>query len=105
DNEYLPAYQLQLIAGRNLQPSNMTREFLVNESLVKSLGLKNPEDILNKEISMWDDRITCTVVGVLKDFNDRSFRHELAPLLITTNVTMYNQAGIKLTTANLASTL
>jgi len=105
DNEYLPAYQLQLIAGRNLQPSNMTREFLVNESLVKSLGLKNPEDILNKEISMWDDRIKCTVVGVLKDFNDRSFRHELAPLLITTNVTMYNQAGIKLTTANLASTL
>ena len=105
DNEYLPAYQLQLIAGRNLQPSNMTREFLVNESLVKSLGLKNPEDILNKEISMWDDRIKCKVVGVLKDFKDRSFRHELAPLLITTNVTMYNQAGIKLTTANLASTL
>ncbi len=105
DNEYLPAYQLQLIAGRNLQPSNRTREFLVNESLVKSLGLKNPEDILNKEISMWDDRIKCTVVGVLKDFNDRSFRHDLAPLLITTNVTMYDQAGIKLTTTNIASTL
>lgn len=105
DDEYLPAYQLQLIAGRNLKPSSMTREFLVNESLVKSLGLKNPEDILNKEISIWEDRIKCVVVGVLKDFNDRSFHHDLAPLLITTNVTMYNQAGIKLTTTNIASTL
>jgi ABC-type antimicrobial peptide transport system permease subunit len=105
DDDYVPAYKLPLIAGRNLQPSGMTKEFLVNESLVKSLGFKNPEDILNKEISIWGDRIKCPVVGVLKDFNDRSFRHDLAPLLITTNNTMYTQAGIKLATTNISSTL
>src|SRR5687767_2952316 len=105
DNGYVPAYKLQLVAGRNLQASGMTREFLVNESFVKSLGLKKPEDILNKEISIWDDQIKCPVVGVLKDFNDRSFRHDLAPLLVTTNHTMYSQAGIKLETANISSTL
>ncbi len=105
DDEYVPTYKLQLVAGRNLQPSKMTREFLVNESLVKSLGLKKPEDILNKEISIWGDRIKCPVVGVLKDFNDRSFRHDVAPLLITTDNVMYSQAGIKLTTANMSSTL
>lgn len=101
DNEYMPVYQLQLVAGRNLQPSGPTREFLVNESFAKSLGFKNPEDILNKEISMWDDMIKCPVVGVLKDFNDRSFREDLAPLLISTNITMYRQAAIKLATANI----
>jgi ABC-type antimicrobial peptide transport system permease subunit len=105
DNGYVPAYKLQLVAGRNLQPSDMTREFLVNESLVKSLGFKKPEDILNKEISMLDDRIKCPVVGVLKDFNDRSLRHDLAPLLITTNITMYRQAAIKLATTDISSTL
>jgi ABC-type antimicrobial peptide transport system permease subunit len=105
DTEYVPTYKLQLVAGRNLRPSSMTREFLVNESLVKSLGLKKPEDILNKEISIWGDRIKCPVVGVLKDFNDRSLRNDLAPLLITTNGTMYSQAGIKLSTTNISSTL
>ncbi len=105
DEEYVPAYKLQLIAGRNLQPSGPTREFLVNESLMKSLGIKNPDEILNKEISMWGDRIKCPVVGVLKDFNDRSFRHYPAPLLITTNGTMYSQAAIKLETKNISSTL
>jgi putative ABC transport system permease protein len=105
DNEYVSTYKLPLIAGRNLNPSGYTREFLVNESLMKSLGIKDPKDILNKEISMWGDRIKCPVVGVLKDFNDRSFRHNLAPLLITTNNTMYSQAGIKLATTNIASTL
>lgn len=105
DNAYVSAYKLPLIAGRNLQPSDYTREFLINESMMKSLGIQNPDDILNKQISMWGDRIKCPIVGVLKDFNDRSFRQDVAPLLITTNVTMYNQAAIKLETTDIASTL
>ncbi|MDB4920055.1 ABC transporter permease, partial [Mucilaginibacter sp.] len=105
DEGYVPAYKLQLIAGRNLQPSKMTKEFLVNESLVESLGLKKPEDILNKEISIWSDNIKCPVVGVVKDFNDRSFRNNLAPLVITQDVAMYNQVGIKLATTNISSTM
>ncbi|HVU58269.1 MAG TPA: ABC transporter permease [Puia sp.] len=105
DNEYVPAYKLKLVAGRNLQPSDPTKEFLVNETLVKRLGFKKPEDILNKEISIWDGRIKCPVVGVLKDFNNRSFRHDLAPLIVATNITMYRQAGIKLATTNLSSTM
>ena len=105
DNDYVPTYKLQLIAGRNLQPSGWTREFLVNESLVKRLGLKKPEDIIGKEISMMDGLIKCPVVGVVKDFNDRPLRNNLAPLLMATNSTMYRQASIKLSTANMAGTM
>ena len=105
DNDYVPTYKLKLIAGRNLEPSGWTKEFLVNESFVKSLGLKKPEDILNKEVSIMDGLIKCPVVGVLKDFNDRSLRNDVAPLLIATNSTMYRQASIKLSTTNLASTM
>jgi ABC-type antimicrobial peptide transport system permease subunit len=105
DNDYVPTYKLQLVAGRNLQPSGPTKEFLVNESFVKSLGLKKPEDILNKEISIMGGLIKCPVVGVLKDFNDRSLRQSLSPLLIATNVTMYRQASIKLSTTNIAYTM
>jgi ABC-type antimicrobial peptide transport system permease subunit len=77
----------------------------VNELFVKSLGLKTPEDILNKEISIMDGLIKCPVVGVLKDFNDRSLRQNLAPLLIATNATMYRQASIKLSTTNMATSM
>jgi putative ABC transport system permease protein len=105
DHNYVPTYKLGLVAGRNLQPSGYTQEFLVNESFVKSLGLKQPEDVLNKEVSMWDGLIKCPVVGVVKDFNNRSFRQSVAPLLITTNSTMYRQAAIKLATTNISSTM
>ncbi|MBD0332013.1 MAG: ABC transporter permease, partial [Chitinophagaceae bacterium] len=105
DNDYVQTYKLQLVAGRNLEPSGPTKEFLVNESFVKSLGLKKPEDILGKEISIMGGLIKCPVVGVLKDFNDRSLRQSLSPLLIATNSTMYRQASIKLSTTNMASTM
>jgi putative ABC transport system permease protein len=88
-----------------LQPSGPTKEFLVNKSFVKSLGLKKPEDILNKEVSIMGGLIKCPVVGVVKDFNDRSLRQNLAPLLIATNATMYRQASIKLSITNIASTM
>jgi ABC-type antimicrobial peptide transport system permease subunit len=105
DNDYVPTYKLQLVAGRNLEPSPWTKEFLVNESFVKSLGLKKPEEVIGKEISMLNGLIKCPVVGVVKDFNDRSLRSDLAPLLMATNSTMYRQASIKLSTTNMASTM
>jgi ABC-type antimicrobial peptide transport system permease subunit len=105
DNDYLQTYKLQLVAGRNLEPSGWTKEFLVNESFVKSLGIKKPEEIIGKEISMMNGLIKCPVVGVVKDFNDRSLRDNLAPLLMAENSTMYRQASIKLSTANVASTM
>lgn len=105
DDDYVSTYKLNLVAGRNLQPSGWTREFLVNESFVKNLGLKKPEDILNKEISMMNGLIKCPVVGVLKDFNNRSLRQSMAPMIVATNSTMYRQASIKLSTANIASSM
>ena len=105
DEDYVRTFKLQIVAGRNLEPSGWTKEFLVNESFVKSLGLKKPEDIIGKEVSMLNGLIKCPVVGVVKDFNDRSLRNSLAPLLMATNSTMYRQASIKLPTANISSTM
>lgn len=105
DNDYLQTFKLQLVAGKNLKPSGYTQEFLVNESFVKSLGLKKPEDIIGKELSMLNGLIKCPVVGVVKDFNDVSLRQNLAPLLITTNSTMYRQASLKLATANMSTSM
>lgn len=105
DTGYLSTYQLQLVAGRALQPSGMTKELLVNESFARKLGFTNPEDILNKEVSLWNDLIKCPVVGVLKDFNNRSLQHDLAPMIISTNGTMYRQIAIKLSTTNVGATL
>ena len=105
DSHFISTYKLNLVAGRNLKPTGMTQEFLVNESLMRSLGITNPEEILGKEISIWNGVIKCPVVGILKDFNNQSFHHNLAPMIVSSNNTMYSMAGIKLQSAGIAATL
>jgi ABC-type antimicrobial peptide transport system permease subunit len=104
DNNYLTTYQLPLIAGRNMYPSDTVREFLVNESLVKSLGIKDPAEVLNKDLQLYG-QLRGQIVGVLKDYHDRSFRAPFAPLLISTLKSEYSQAGIKLSVSNIPAAL
>ena len=104
DNEYLPGYKLPLIAGRNIEESDTIKEFLVNEMLLRNLGIRNPQDALNKEINLYG-HVKGPIVGVLKDFYTRSFRDGLAPLIISSSKSDYNEASIKLDSKELTSSM
>ena len=100
DNEYVPGFRLPLAAGRNLNPSDTINEFLVNEMVLRNLGVKDPRMALNKEILL-GGHARGPIVGVLKDFNTRSFRDDLAPLIIASSKRDYSQASIKLDSKDL----
>ena len=82
DADYLKTYSIPLVAGRNLAPSDTAREFLVNETFLKRLGITDPQQALNKEVDLWG-QMKFNIVGVVKDFNAMSLRQALVPVLIT----------------------
>jgi len=96
DADYFKTYGLQLIAGRAYVPSDTVNEFVVNEALVKKLGLKNPKDILGKEISFWNRRIHARVVGVIRDFHSNSLRDPIVPAVLACRTRNYSTIGIKI---------
>ncbi|HWZ15588.1 MAG TPA: ABC transporter permease [Mucilaginibacter sp.] len=104
DDQYLKTYHLALVAGRNVLPSDTMREFLVNEALVQKLGIRNPELALNKEMAL-NPRMKGLIVGVLKNYHNRSLKNEDAPMFITTFKRAYQLTNIKLTTGNITATL
>ena len=104
DEQYIPTYKLKLVAGRNVVASDTIREFLVNEALTKKLGITNPENALNKQIAL-GKFAKGRIVGVLKNYHNRSFKDDYAPLLITTFKKNYELTNIKLNTANVAASL
>ena len=59
---------------------------------------------LNKEIYLYGNA-KGPIVGVLKDFYTRSFRDDLAPLIITSYKRDYNEASIKLDSKELTSSM
>ena len=104
DDQFVNLYKLKLEAGRNLLPSDTMKEFLINEALTKKLGLAKPEDALNKQLVLWG-RFKGQIVGILKNYHNRSLRNDDAPMLITTANRIYNIASIKLNLGSMAQTI
>ena len=82
DENYLPTYELNLLAGRNFAKERIMDEnaVILSESAVQMLGYNSSEEVLGQLISRkyrnWED---VTVIGVVKDINHRSLTHEQTP--------------------------
>ena len=103
DANYLPTFHLKLVAGRNLFPSDTTREFLVNETFVRKLNLKSPNDIINKNVTI--NGKAALVVGVVKDFYNYSFRTDIAAVAILSNCYNYQNCAVKINLAHTKATM
>lgn len=95
DSGYFNTFHLELAAGRQPFPSDTLREVLVNETLVKKLGLRSKEEILGKTIGFEAGK-RYPVVGVVKDFNDNSLRDAISPLVITSDYNGYGTVALRL---------
>ena len=104
-DQYVPTFDLQVVAGRNLQPSDTVREFLLNETAVKRLGIQSYQDVIGKKMRIGLNNSEGIVVGVVKDFHAKSFHEIISPLCITTSSDWYYNCAVKINSATLSSTL
>jgi len=80
DERYLPLYDIKILAGRNLFPSDTMKEVVINENLSKVLGFKDPNEAIGKQLTTWHRNVS--IVGVVKDFHKYSYKEPIRPLLI-----------------------
>jgi putative ABC transport system permease protein len=105
DDRYLALYGLPLVAGRNLVVRDSTTEFIVNEELVRRLGIADPATILGRRLYNDNAQLEGTIVGVAKNFHHQSLQNALEPLVIYPLPRIHGTVGIKLRTANLPAAL
>jgi putative ABC transport system permease protein len=104
DSSYLNTFQIALAAGRAPYPSDTARELLVNETLVRKLGLSSANQILGRFLS-FDGQTKLSIVGVMKDFNSKSLKEAVSPFVLASNVHAYNYIALKLNPASMRTTL
>ncbi|MDJ1466788.1 ABC transporter permease [Cytophagaceae bacterium DM2B3-1] len=92
DTSYFRLYNLSLVAGRIYFPSDTIREFVVNETVVRNLGISNPADVIGKRVKVAGK--TAPIVGVVKDFHPRSLHAAIDPVVMTTMKNEYGLANI-----------
>jgi putative ABC transport system permease protein len=96
DPEYFKTFNLQFVAGHAFSTSDTVREFVVNETLLKKLGILNPQDAIGKEINFWNGGKVANIVGVVRDFNANSLRRPLAPVVLSTWKSVYQTINIRI---------
>ena len=98
DHNYISLYGIKILAGRNLQPSDTLREFVINANAVTALGFKKPEDAIGQLVQVGISGKKGPVVGVMEDFHSKSFHEAISPFFITSTARASRTISIKLAT-------
>ena len=85
DEDFLPTYEIPLIAGQNFDKSMDTMRdsigyFIINEAAAKALGFNNPDDIVNKNLQYGPFK--GRIYGVTKDFHFESMHSPIVPMVM-----------------------
>jgi len=106
DADYFKTYGLKIIAGRPYEKNDNVHGYVVNETFLKKLGIRDAKDAIGKYISLWDDKTKyAPIIGVVNDFNVSSLRQEIPPVIMATWAPVYQKINIKLQGSNLNTTL
>ncbi|PXY45201.1 ABC transporter permease [Flavobacterium hydrophilum] len=114
DYGFLDMMKIKILEGRDLSPqfaSDTVNGMLINETLVKTLNLKNP---INTMItSGWSidngDNLKFKIVGVVKDFNLTDLQNKVSPMVFINLKTLkwnnFSRVLVKVSPNNLSETL
>jgi putative ABC transport system permease protein len=113
DYGFLDMMKIKIVKGRDLSPkyaSDTINNWLINETLAKTIGLKNPiNTILTSGWGNDKGIMKFKVVGVVKDFHITGLQSEVPPMIFITMKTLkwnnFQSVFVKVSPNNLTETL
>jgi ABC-type antimicrobial peptide transport system permease subunit len=95
DEAYLDLYQIKLLAGRNLVESDsMVDNILINERLMKNLGIATPQDAIGVEVKL--NTKQAFIVGVVNDFYGNSLKEDVDNVAMLFRPSQYRWMSVRL---------
>ena len=96
DPDFIPAYSIPFIAGKNFDPDikSSMESVIINEASLSAYGLGTAEQALNEQLVIGED--TAQVIGVLKNYNWSSLKSEYVPFLFLPDTVAINMISIHL---------
>jgi len=100
DYDFIPAYHIRLVAGRNFSTQFPTdkKAVLINETSARLLGFKNAEDAVNGRLRRGND--TLHIIGVTADFHQQGLQKAIWPLLILPVPDIRRYYSVKISTSD-----
>ena len=103
DENYIDLFDLKLLAGSKFSryvEGDTLYKYILNESMLKKMNLVNPADAIGKPIRV--SRYRGEVIGVVKDFHQRSLREEISPSVIANFIpSLFRNTSVKISANNI----
>ena len=95
NEDYVPFYGMKLVAGRNLLPSDNTRELLISETCAHALGFADVSKAIGREVVVGPGE-AYPVAGVVADFYESSFHQATWPVIIRHDPALETTIAVKI---------
>ena len=105
DEDFIPSYDLQVVAGRAFSGdmSNEEKNVMLNEAASRLMGIGLPEEAINDEIFFWGD--TFRIVGVLKNYAQESLKKAYDPMVFRYGKATGGYYSVKFNTSDVKSSM
>ena len=111
DYDVFKTLDIKLVEGREYSeefPTDQRKSIIVNEALVKKLGIEDPIGKTIKDIRKTRTRTISrskTIIGVVRDFHFRSLHHEIGPVIMPLFTTDYASLLVRIHPENVPGTI
>lgn len=95
NEDYITFYGMKLVAGRNLLPSDSTKELLISETCAHALGFADVSKAIGREVVI-NPFESYPVAGVVADFYENSFHQATWPVIIRHDPTQETVIAVKI---------
>jgi putative ABC transport system permease protein len=82
DSNFLPFYQMRLVAGDDISGGDNYLPVVINETYAHALGFNDPAQALGKSLFYRENNKPYTICGVVSDYHQTSFHETIRPLII-----------------------
>jgi putative ABC transport system permease protein len=96
DANFIPFYQIQLVAGDNIRTVENGLPVLINETYAHVLGFNDPTEALGKSLFYRKNNVPYTIFGVVRDYHQSSFHETIRPLIIITWLSDARSVAVRL---------
>jgi putative ABC transport system permease protein len=98
-HEFFKTFGIEFAAGRDFStdfPTDATDAYILNETAVRYLGWKNPQEAIDKPFGIWRDRPLGRIIGVTADYHYESLRAEIKPIVAHIALAQTNTMSVRI---------
>ncbi|MEJ7645905.1 MAG: ABC transporter permease [Chryseolinea sp.] len=94
DSAYFMMFEIERLSGTLVIPADSGKSVVVNEDLLNTIGIQDPEKALGEKVNYWET--DATIIGVVRNFQTVSLAEGMHPVILANRPDMFRKVSMKI---------